>query len=328
MTKPQVIGCMVCVWSECTENGSEHLDKNLVDACFPRSGDWEYLVQSGLADKTNSKTTIRIRGTNGRIEWLEKKRLSAIRNGKLGGRPKSKTDNQQPNLTEPTSVSVGSGSDSARNLSMAMAMGNTNRDTLSSGDLSSSPTQEVSPAEKSPDVEPKPIEPEKPKPASKKKTKMEPKYKTPRPRDALFDAIVKITGADPSVSSQAARIGKVKKELLEADPPYTAEDVLNLPAIAKVKVDWLKNRTITINEIPNHIHLARKVVSVKASEVDWIDDATGLLCGTRWPIEGYEERHTNCIDGLFYYDIHECGQQECDCHLRHAERRAKQNGSN
>lgn len=44
-----------------------------------------------------------------------------------------------------------------------------------------------------------------------------------RPRDLLFDAIAEVTASDPKTA--ASHIGLVKKELLKAEPPYTADDV-------------------------------------------------------------------------------------------------------
>lgn len=48
----------------------------------------------------------------------------------------------------------------------------------------------------------------------------------PRPRDPMFDAIVSVTQIDPSIKSAAASVGKARRELLQAKPPYTAEEVL------------------------------------------------------------------------------------------------------
>jgi hypothetical protein len=48
----------------------------------------------------------------------------------------------------------------------------------------------------------------------------------PKPRDAMFDAIVAITKIDPSIKSAAASVGKVKRELLQAQPPYTPDEII------------------------------------------------------------------------------------------------------
>jgi hypothetical protein len=76
----------------------------------------------------------------------------------------------------------------------------------------------------------------------------------PRKRNELWDAVVKITGADETLSRTKGLIGKVCKELKTASPPYTAEDVLALPqAIRRAGMDF----KITVGSIPNHIHLVR-----------------------------------------------------------------------
>jgi len=48
----------------------------------------------------------------------------------------------------------------------------------------------------------------------------------PRPRDLMFDAIVSVTQIDPSIKSAAASVGKAQRELTQAKPPYTPEEVL------------------------------------------------------------------------------------------------------
>jgi hypothetical protein len=52
---------------------------------------------------------------------------------------------------------------------------------------------------------------------------------TPRPPDELFDAIARVGNVDPSLDGVGSRIGRTKKALLSADPPYTPADVLRLP---------------------------------------------------------------------------------------------------
>lgn len=54
--------------------------------------------------------------------------------------------------------------------------------------------------------------------------------KKERPRNHLFDAIVKVTGFDPSLKSNGSLIGKVAASLAAANPPYTPEEVLRVPA--------------------------------------------------------------------------------------------------
>jgi hypothetical protein len=94
--------------------------------------------------------------------------------------------------------------------------------------------------------------PSRDKPATKSKKKLT--EKKPRPPDPLWDAIVHVTGADTSIKSQAAHVGKVRRELAESDPPYTAEDVLALPAAIQAE-DY--TFALTLGAIPKHIHLVR-----------------------------------------------------------------------
>jgi hypothetical protein len=47
-----------------------------------------------------------------------------------------------------------------------------------------------------------------------------------RERDPFFDALVHVLKMDPSVGRNGGRIGKLKKVLLDAKPPYTPEEVL------------------------------------------------------------------------------------------------------
>jgi hypothetical protein len=54
------------------------------------------------------------------------------------------------------------------------------------------------------------------------------KPRKPREPDPLFDAVVKVTGFDPDVTG--SQIGRACKALRQADPPYTASEVLALPA--------------------------------------------------------------------------------------------------
>lgn len=78
-----------------------------------------------------------------------------------------------------------------------------------------------------------------------------------RPRDLLWDAIVAITGADASMKSTASHIGKIKKALLGADPPYGPEDVLALPAAMAKHTPWAVGRVVTLGEVEKNIFLVR-----------------------------------------------------------------------
>ncbi len=78
------IGRMIEVWAHCTERETYFLQPEIIDACADFDGFCELLLlpDVNLAEKTDQG--IRIKGTQGRIEWLAAKR----ENGKSGGRPK------------------------------------------------------------------------------------------------------------------------------------------------------------------------------------------------------------------------------------------------
>jgi hypothetical protein len=77
-------------------------------------------------------------------------------------------------------------------------------------------------------------------------------------QDDLFNAVVKVTGADATTS--AAHIVKVCKILLTAEPPYTPAEVLLLPrAVEKRGLDF----TITVGCIPKYIGWVRQPIEEK-----------------------------------------------------------------
>lgn len=61
------------------------------------------------------------------------------------------------------------------------------------------------------------------KPPEVEQSESTPKQKKERERDLLFDAIAEVTASDPKASG--SHIGRVKKHLLSAEPPYTPEEV-------------------------------------------------------------------------------------------------------
>jgi hypothetical protein len=68
---------------------------------------------------------------------------------------------------------------------------------------------------------------------------------------------VEVTGVDTSLSAKASHVGKVRKALAEAKPPYTAADVLALPALLAQQTPWAAGRKVTVGEIEKHIDLVR-----------------------------------------------------------------------
>ncbi len=76
-----------------------------------------------------------------------------------------------------------------------------------------------------------------------------------RERCPLFDAIVFVTGADPKLNGSL--IGKARKALLGADPPYTPEEVLRFGETAHIEMTWLDGRRPTIPEVEKYIGRVR-----------------------------------------------------------------------
>jgi hypothetical protein len=85
----------------------------------------------------------------------------------------------------------------------------------------------------------------------------EPENPKSRKQDPLWDAIVAVTGADQTMKKTASRIGAVKKTLLSATPPYTADEVLSLPAVAAKQMTWAAGRSLTLGEIEKYIDKVR-----------------------------------------------------------------------
>ena len=71
----------------------------------------------------------------------------------------------------------------------------------------------------------------------------------PVPRDELFDALADVTGSDPKAAG--GHIGRVKKLLLLADPPYTAAEVRRFadPAFVAREMPWCDGRKPTLGEV-------------------------------------------------------------------------------
>lgn len=80
-TKFDALGRMIEVWAHCTENNSYFLCPEIIDACAELDGFHKLilLTEVGLAEQTSQG--IRIKGTEGRIEWLGKIREGAKKGG-------------------------------------------------------------------------------------------------------------------------------------------------------------------------------------------------------------------------------------------------------
>lgn len=75
-----------------------------------------------------------------------------------------------------------------------------------------------------------------------------------RPRDLLFDAIAEVCQLDPTVKTNGAQIGRAKRELTGADPPYNETHVRNFGKWW-LSDDWRKRNT----PIPSVPQLLQKI---------------------------------------------------------------------
>jgi len=107
---------------------------------------------------------------------------------------------------------------------------------------------------------------------------------TPKPRDAMFDAIVSITGVDPSIKSAAASVGKVKRELMQANPPYTPDDVMAFGQWWN-KDSWRREHGLACYQITQKIGVIRNGNGNGAghavNRTDSSDDEATLECARR-----------------------------------------------
>lgn len=81
------------------------------------------------------------------------------------------------------------------------------------------------------------------------------KPRKPRPRDELFDAIVEISGCDPSLRPVGSHVGRVCGTLREADPPYGPAEVRRLP---EALIAHGKTFPVTVGVVESWIYLVRR----------------------------------------------------------------------
>lgn len=84
------LGWMTFVFNECQERGSYALTNADLAIITDREDAATLIIESGLGEALGDAQT-RIKGTEGRIEWLENARRVGRENGSKGGRPR-KTD--------------------------------------------------------------------------------------------------------------------------------------------------------------------------------------------------------------------------------------------
>lgn len=68
-TRQDAVGRMIDVYAWCTEQNSQKISKKLLDAIGERAGFSDMLIEADLAECENE--VCRIKGTEGRIEWLQ-----------------------------------------------------------------------------------------------------------------------------------------------------------------------------------------------------------------------------------------------------------------
>ena len=171
------LGRMLLIWNECQEHATYFLPARTAVAHLDHESGAQFLVDAGLAEwkkkpRDGSEGVLRIKGTEGRVEWLAVKRERARENGRKGGRP---PQNQSGAKAEPTSVRSGLQQETPP-----------------------APAPAPAPAQKTEDKASAPAKPA--------------KVRQPRPRCEVFDAIAEATGSDPGVTgSHIARIRNALK---------------------------------------------------------------------------------------------------------------------
>jgi hypothetical protein len=83
------LGIMIYVWNECQERGSHSLHGADLDVMGVQLGVGQTMLGDAISTAdlgvwNRKRMWLRVRGTKGRIEWLEKRRNE----GKIGGRPR------------------------------------------------------------------------------------------------------------------------------------------------------------------------------------------------------------------------------------------------
>lgn len=88
------IGVMTAVWNQCQERGRKTLTRAELDGAASIEGLWMHVIEAELGEEAE-EGCVRVRGTDGRIEWLEKNRENGAKGkefGVLGGRPRKTPD--------------------------------------------------------------------------------------------------------------------------------------------------------------------------------------------------------------------------------------------
>lgn len=197
------------LWSTCTDRETAELEDHWIVALFGDGGP-DALIRAGLAERTESGK-VRVKGTDGRIEWLKTRRESARKGGearKSQSQAKAKPNGSQvapkakpkPSQVEAKAKPSGTQEEAKRDPNGSQEQAKA-KPSISSSYSSSLLSEERSPGGEVPP----------------------PKEKTPRPPNPLFDAVAEVTRSDPVVTG--AHVGKITTLLSRADPPYTPDEV-------------------------------------------------------------------------------------------------------
>lgn len=102
----EALGRMLLVWHECQEQGSYTLPEKRVNIIMSDTRGAEFMIDADLAERVEGG--VRIKGTEGRIEWLQEKRETGkqfghlgAKHGSKGGRPKKGVETGSRGFSKP-----------------------------------------------------------------------------------------------------------------------------------------------------------------------------------------------------------------------------------
>ena len=82
--------------------------------------------------------------------------------------------------------------------------------------------------------------------------------KKPRPRDPLFDAIMEVCETDPTIKGNGSSIGTVRQALLDAEPPYSPDEVRAYGRLTWHKPPTLWQLKAEIGQVRGNGHSEKK----------------------------------------------------------------------
>lgn len=277
----EALGRLAHLWRACTQRETYIIDDIWVISCLGDKGP-EALVKAGLAERVADG--LRVKGTEGRIEWLKKLRTNSKKGGEarklrglelasqLDSQKDSQKDSQeaypeaktkprpsQKATQEATQTEARRKPEASQTQALLLSIPK-NKDINTLSECLPRPAEN---------------EPEPPKPAPKNENQIkavaetrtatettkdpsEPEKTRLRPRNPLWDAIVSVTAAE--VSTNNGQIGKLVKQLNAANPPYTDSEILEFGERFHELCPWAadSNRDRpTIGELGKHIGAVR-----------------------------------------------------------------------